>query len=318
MKIQKVYSTTDVHVAGEAFRIIKDLPFFHYQSLEQLNEQIQEEFLESIHLLLNEPRGSANLNGCLVVPPVSQEADVAVLFFNYNGMVPLHYGGIIAVITTLLECGHLQPRMPNEYKFETLSGVISVTAIMEKDEVISVVIKSGPCQVVQTNIPLSYLHLDTRFSLVQANQLYAVFEKRDISTEIHVEKLSELKRWGKTVLQALESIIPVKGVILMDDSHLGDGQIKTITFDENEYIVRSPGFESTMVCYTCLLAKGGVLKMKSPLVNKSIFDSYLTIQAANQTENGHHFILSTRGFITGMQTFVLDPTDPFPSGFLLK
>ncbi|NGY80614.1 proline racemase family protein (plasmid) [Bacillus megaterium] len=318
MKIQKVYSTTDVHVAGEAFRIIKDLPFFHHQSLEQLNEQLQEEFLESIHLLLNEPRGFASLNGCLVVPPVSQEADAAVLFFNYNGKLPLHYGGIVAVITTLLECGHLHPKTSSEYKIETLSGVISATAIMEKDEVISVVIESGPCQLVQTNIPLSYLHLDTSFSLVQANQLYAVFEKRDISEEIHVEKLSELKRWGQTILQALESIIPVKGVILMDDSHLKDGQIKTITFDENGYIVRSPGFESTMACYTSLLTNDGVLNMKSALINKSIFDSYLTIQASNQTENEFHFIVSTRGFITGMQTFVLDPTDPFPSGFLLK
>jgi proline racemase len=318
MKIQKVYSTTDVHVAGEAFRIIKDLPFFHYQSLEQLNEQLQEEFLESIQLLLNEPRGFASLNGCLVVPPVSQEADVAVLFFNYNGKLPLHYGGIVAVITALLECGHLHQRTSSEYKIETLSGIISATAIMEKNEVISVMIESEPCQLVQKDIPLTYLHLDTSFSLVQANQLYAVFEKRDISADIHVEKLSELKRWGQTVLQALESIIPVKGVILMDDFHLEDGQIKTITFDENEYIVRSPGVESTMACYTCLLANGRVLNMKSPLINKCIFDSYLTIQAVNQTENGSHFIVSTRGFITGMQTFVLDPTDPFPSGFLLK
>jgi proline racemase len=317
MKIQKVYSTTDVHVAGEAFRVIKDAPFIHYQNLEQLNEQLPQVFAEEINLLLNEPRGFAGLNGCLIVPPISGEADAAVLFFNHGGTVPIHYGGIVAVITTLLECGQLQPRESSEYKIETVSGVISVTAIMERDEVVSVMIESEPCQVVQTNIPLSNPHLNTQFSLVQAGQLYAVFEKSDISAEIRVEELTELKRWSQTVLQDLESKIPVKGAILMDDSHLEEGRIKTITFREDQYIVRSPGFESTMASYTNLLSKGG-LDMESTFVNESIFNSSLTVQVAEQTEIGYRFNLTSRGFITGMQLFVLDPTDPLPAGFLLK
>ncbi|MED4730578.1 proline racemase family protein [Aneurinibacillus migulanus] len=316
MKIQKVYSTTDVHVAGEAFRIIKDVPFIHYESLEQLNKQLPHVFAEEISLLLKEPRGFAGLNGCLVVSPINQEADAAVLFFNHEGTALLHYGGIVAVITALLECGHLQPRASNEYKIETVSGVISAAAIMEKDEVVSVSVESEPCQVIQTNIPLSYLHLHTQFSLVQADQLYAVFEKRDDFVEICVEELSELRSWGKTVLQALRSKTPIKGAILMDDSHLEERQIKTITFREDRYIVRSPGFGSTMACYTHLLSKDG-LYMEAPFVNKSIFDSSLTVQAAKQTESGYTFTLASRGFITGMQNLVLDPTDPFPAGFLL-
>ncbi|WP_299091441.1 proline racemase family protein [uncultured Metabacillus sp.] len=317
MKIQKLYSTTDVHVAGEAFRIIKNVPFIHYQSLEQLNEQFLNVFAEEFNLLLNEPRGFAGINGCLVVPPISPEADAAVLFFNHEGTVPLHYGGIVALTTALLECGHLQPRSSSKYKIETICGLISVTAIMERDEVVLVVIESEACQLIQTNVPLSHPHLKADFSLVQVDQLYAVFEKREIFTEIRIKELSELKRWGQTVLQTLKSDIPVKGLILMDDSHLEEGRIKTITFREDNYIVRSPGFGSTMACYTSLLSKGG-LDMEPPFVNESIFDSYLTIHSVNQTESGYQFTLTSRGFITGMQTFVLDPTDPLPAGFLLK
>ncbi|WP_078410651.1 proline racemase family protein [Priestia abyssalis] len=317
MKIQKIYSTTDVHVAGEAFRIIKDVPFIHYQNLEQLNEQFPHVFAEEINLLLNEPRGFAGLNGCLVVPPISQEADAAVLFFNHEGTVPLHYGGIVAVMTALLECGQLQPRASSEYKVETVSGLISVTAIMEKEEVVSVVLESEPCQLVQTNVTLSHPHLNTPFSLVQADQLYAVFEKCKISAEIRVEELSELKRWGQTVLHALKPALPVKGAILMDDSHLEEGRMKTVTFREDQYIVRSPGFGSTMACYASLLSKGE-LHMEPPFINESIFDSSLTVQAVKQTESGYQFTVASRGFITGMQTFVLDPTDPLSAGFLLK
>jgi proline racemase len=317
MRIQKVYSTTDVHVAGEAFRIIKDAPFIHYQNLEQLNKQIPIVFAEEINLLLNEPRGFAGLTGCLVVPPISREAEVAVLFFNHERTVPLHYGGIVAVITALLECGQLQPRESSEYKIETINGLIPVTAIMEMDEVVSVMLESEPCQVIQTNVPLSHPHLKTQFSLVQADQLYAVFEKRDIPAEIHVENLSELKRWGRTVFQALDSNSPVKGVILMDDSTLEEGRIKTITFREDQYILRSPGFDSTVACYTSLLSRSG-MSMEQPFVNESIFDSRLKVQLTKQTESEFQFTFTSRGFITGMQTFVLDPTDPLPAGFLLK
>ncbi|ENQ3079144.1 proline racemase family protein [Bacillus cereus] len=317
MKIQKTYSTTDVHVAGEAFRVIKDVPFIHYQNLEQLNEQFMHVFADEIYLLLNEPRGFAGLNGCLVVRAISEEADAAVLFLNHEGTVPIHYGGIVAVITTLLECGHLQPRASNEYKIETLRGVVSVTALMEDDEVISVVIESEPCHVVETNIPLSHSNVNTQFSLVQADQLYAVFEKDDIAAEIRIEELSELKRWGQRMYQALESKFPVRGIILMDDSHVKEGRIKTITFREDQYIVRSPGFESTKACYTSLLSKGR-LYMEPPFVNESIFGSTLTVQVAKQTEDGYKFTIKSRGFITGMQMFVLDPTDPLPVGFLLK
>ncbi|MFP7486869.1 proline racemase family protein [Priestia filamentosa] len=317
MKIQKMYSTIDVHVAGEAFRIIKDVPFIHYQNLKQLNTQLAHAFAEEIKLLLNEPRGFSGLNGCLILPPINQEADAAVIFLNHEGTNPLHYGGIVAVITALLECGYLQPRASNNYKIETVSGVIPVTATIQNDEVVSVLIESEPCQVTHVNIPLPYERLNSRYSLVQADQLYAVFEKYDTSAEIRIEELSELKRWGKTVLQSLKSKTPVKSIILMDTSHLEEKRIKTITFRNDEYIVRSPGFGSTMACYTSLLSNSR-LYMEPPFVNESIFDSSLKVQFANHTENGYKFTLASRGFITGMQKFILDPTDPLPTGFLLK
>lgn len=61
-----------------------------------------------MQLLLNEPRGFIGLNGCIVVPSIHPEIDAAVLFFNHEGSIPLHYGGIVAVITMLLESGYLK------------------------------------------------------------------------------------------------------------------------------------------------------------------------------------------------------------------
>lgn len=80
MNIQKMYTAVDVHVNGEAFRVMKDVPCKYYYSLEQLNEQFSGELAEEMKLLLNEPRGFIGLNGSIVVPSIHNEVDAAVLF----------------------------------------------------------------------------------------------------------------------------------------------------------------------------------------------------------------------------------------------
>lgn len=317
MNIQQMYSAIDVHVAGEAFRVIKDVPFMYYQSLDHLHEQISCGWIDEIQLLLNEPRGFTGLKGCVVVPSMHKEVDAAVLFFNHEGTIPLHYGGIVAVVTTLLESGQLKQRKSNQYKIETLRGIFSVTANMEKSEVVSVSLESKPCYVVEENLQLSTAFGNIPYSLIQADQLYAVFEKDEFFKEIRIENISELRRWGKAVLEALPSNLSIKRVVLVDTAQIKENRIKTITFQDNEYIVRSPGFESTMVSYLSYRSKKDVYREK-PFINESIFNSFLTLQETNKVENGYTFTFTSRGFITGMQTFVLDPTDPFPVGFLLK
>ncbi len=42
------------------------------------------------------------------------------------------------------------------------------------------------------------------YSLIQADKVYAVVEKDAYSPEIHIENISELKKWGESTLQAIQ------------------------------------------------------------------------------------------------------------------
>ncbi|TKI80310.1 proline racemase, partial [Bacillus wiedmannii] len=86
---------------------------------------------------------------------------------------------------------------------------------------------------------------------------------------------------------------------------------------EDNFIVRSPGFVSTIVSYVHALFKNDYMAEKS-FINESIFNSFITVEKVKKEEKGYIFRFESRGFITGMQTFLLDSTDPFPTGFLLK
>ncbi|MDA1771804.1 proline racemase family protein [Bacillus cereus] len=313
MNIQKMYTAVDVHVNGEAFRVMKDVPCKYYYSLEQLNEQFSGELAEEMKLLLNEPRGFIGLNGCIVVPSIHNEVDAAVLFFNHEGSIPLHCGGIVAVITMLLESGYLKKRESNQYKIETLSGIFLVHAYVENDEVISVSFESKLCYMIEENLKSGNI----TYSLIQADKVYAVVEKDTYSPEICMENISELKKWGEATLQAIKKELLIKRLILIDSLNKEENHIKSITFHENNFIVRSPGFVSTIVSYVHALFKNDYMA-DQPFKNESIFNSFITVEKVKKEELGYIFRFESRGFITGMQTFLLDPTDPFPAGFLLK
>ncbi|QWH61289.1 proline racemase [Bacillus mycoides] len=313
MNIQKMYTAVDVHVNGEAFRVMKDVPCKYYYSLEQLNEQFSGELAEEMKLLLNEPRGFIGLNGCIVVPSIHNEVDAAVLFFNHEGSIPLHYGGIVAVITMLLESGYLKKRESNQYKIETLSGIFSVNAYVENDEVVSVSFESKLCYMIEENLKVGNIS----YSLIQADKVYAVVEKDTYSPEISIENISKLKKWGEATLQAIQKQSLIKRLILVDSMQKEKNHIKSITFHEDNFIVRSPGFVSTIVSYVHTLFKNDYIADK-PFKNESIFNSFITVEKVKKEELGYIFRFESRGFITGMQTFILDPTDPFPTGFLLK
>jgi proline racemase len=317
MKIQKSYTATDVHVSGEAYRIIKDGPLIHYKSIQELNGKFSLAYEEEIKFLLNEPRGFAGLMGCLVVPPFKSEADAAVIFFDHNGTIPMQYGGVVAVITALLECGQLKAKSSGEYRIETISGVIGVAATMKDDEVKLVKLKNEPCQVVQTNVPVSYLDLKTEVSIVQADHLYVIFDKAELPFEIEMEDLPVINQWGQKAIEALEGKYAFSRVILLDHSQKSEGKMKTVTFRPDRYIVRSPGFGTLAACSTYLIRNGDI-SADTTMENESIFNGKLRAKLSAQFEAGYEYSFSARGFITGMQTYVLDPSDPLFEGFLLK
>ncbi|ONK21753.1 proline racemase [Bacillus sp. VT-16-64] len=312
MKLQKMYHTTDVHVAGEVFRIIHDGPLVHYRSLQQLEEQLPATFSEEMKLLVKEPRGFAGITGCLVVPPVSEEAEVAVIFFDHEGTVPVHNAGVAAITTALLENGRLKEKQSSEYLIETVQGIVFASALMEKEQVVSVIVETGSFTLVKSDIPF----LEAMYTLVQGEHLYALFDAKEVGAVLELANLSELKEWGRQVVQKLARERAVERVVLMDWAEASKGRVKSVTFREDGWLVRSPGFGSTAACFTSLVGKGEI-RSEQRLVNESIFGSFLEANLL-QVDGDNRFRIRARGFMTGAQTFILDPTDPLPDGFLLK
>lgn len=114
----------------------------------------------------------------------------------------------------LLESGYLKKRESDQYKIETLSGIFSVHAYVEHDEVVSVSFESKLCYMVEKNLKIG----NVNYSLIQADKVYAVVEKDTYLPEISVENISELKKWGEATLEAIQKQSLIKRLILVDSS----------------------------------------------------------------------------------------------------
>src|SRR5215471_21214344 len=104
-------TTVDYHTAGEPFRIVAGgvPPLLGGSALER--RRWAAEHLDHVRrLLVNEPRGHADMYGCFVTD--STMADLGVVFFHNEGYSTACGHGTIALVTWALESGRIEAREP--------------------------------------------------------------------------------------------------------------------------------------------------------------------------------------------------------------
>ena len=122
--------TVDAHTAGESLRVI--LAGFPELPGESILDQrrFAKEWHEGLRrALMWEPRGHADMYGCLVVPSTSPRGGIGVPFMHHEVCSTLCGHGIIAVTTALLQTGVLPAREPESLvRIDTPAGLVEAWA----------------------------------------------------------------------------------------------------------------------------------------------------------------------------------------------
>ena len=77
--------------------------------------------------LMFEPRGHDMMSGSILYPPTRPDCDVAVLFIETSGCLPMCGHGTIGTITMGIENGLIQPREPGRLSIDAPAGRVDVT-----------------------------------------------------------------------------------------------------------------------------------------------------------------------------------------------
>jgi proline racemase len=321
-----IVETVDYHTAGEPFRIVTGgvEPLAGRTILDKRRDALAR-FDDVRKLLVNEPRGHADMYGCFVCGPNDDGADLGVVFFHNAGYSTACGHGTIALVTWALE-EHVLRREDGEQRVvvDVPSGRLETWAQIERGKVRSVRFRNVPAYVWGTGLSVAGLEVDVSFG----GAFYASCPERVEPAE--VPRLIELGRRIKRQLEAEHDIVhplepelrDVYGVIFWqaEEDDPSRAQRNVTVFADGE-VDRSPCGSGTSA-RLALLDASGVLARGAELLHRSIVGTEFRARVVGETSVAGIPAVITEvegsAYRTGRHTFELDPADELGTGFLLR
>src|SRR5215211_6758686 len=166
--------TIDYHTGGEPSRIVQDQPLHGTTILEKRRDAAGR--LDHLRrLLVNEPRGHADMYGCFVTEPEDDGADLGVVFFHNAGYSTACGHGTIALVTWALESGVVPVAGEETHVVvDVPSGRLETVARVRDGDVVSVRFRNVPSFVWETGVAAAGREVDVAFG----GAFYASLEER--------------------------------------------------------------------------------------------------------------------------------------------
>ena len=74
--------------------------------------------------LMFEPRGHDVMSGSILYPPTRADCDIAILFIETSGCLPMCGHGTIGTVTMAIEHGLVKPKTPGVLRLDTPAGLV--------------------------------------------------------------------------------------------------------------------------------------------------------------------------------------------------
>jgi proline racemase len=313
--------TVDYHTAGEPFRIVVggvEPP--RGRTILECRRDAAERLDHVRALLVNEPRGHADMYGCFVAPP-EPGADLGVVFFHNAGYSTACGHGTIALVTWALDEGVVERHEPEtRVVVDVPSGRLETVARVEGGKVRSVRFRNVPAFVWAEEVQAGGRTVDVAFG----GAFYASCAERVAAAEL--PRLIELGRAIKRDLEADHEIVHplepelrgVYGVVFWQDE--GENTQRNVTVFADGEVDRSPCGSGTSARLALLdrrkLPRGCELRhlsvVGSEFRGRVVGDAEVAGRPAVITE------VEGSAYRTGRAAFELDPDDPLGMGFLLR
>jgi len=118
--MKNIFSCIDGHTCGNPVRlVVKGHPPLVGKNMSEKRQHFLKEFDWIRTGLMFEPRGHDIMSGSFIYPPSNPENDIAVLFIETSGCLPMCGHGTIGTITMGIEEGLIKPKIPGFIKMET-------------------------------------------------------------------------------------------------------------------------------------------------------------------------------------------------------
>ena len=328
-------TTIDAHTEGEPLRVVvSGYPALQGETILARRRHAKAHLDHLRTALMWEPRGHADMYGCLVTAPVTPEADFGVLFLHNEGYSTMCGHGIIAVTKVVLEAGLLPLHAPEtRVRIDTPAGLVTAYARVENGHVASVYFHNVPSFVVTLDETVEVPGLGSvRYDLAFGGAFYAYVQAADVGLTCTPEDFRPLIEKGRAIKRAVMASRPIEhpfeedlnflyGTIFIGPPERDGSHSRNVCIFAEGEVDRSPTGTGVSARAAIHHARGEI-GIDEPIVIESIIGSRFTVRVTETTTFGPHAAVipevEGRAFITGRHTFCIDPDDPLRHGFILR
>lgn len=328
-------TTIDAHTAGEPLRVITSgLPDIPGDTILAKRRYAQQHLDQIRKALMWEPRGHADMYGCIITEPVTADGTLGVLFMHNEGFSTMCGHGIIGLAKVGLDTGLVAMDGDEvEIRMDTPAGRVTAFARRE-DGLVS--------QVSFDNVPSFVYALDQEvmvpglgrvgYDIAFGGAFYAFCQADDLGLDLN----------PATFRQLIEAGIKIKQTVMASTvfTHPFDAELG---FLYGVIFVGSPDDPRHHSRNVCVFADGEVdrcptgtgvsaraalhyarqeLVVGESFIVESILGTCFTGEIVDLTGFGPYEAVIPRvtgtAHITGRNEWFIDPSDPQKSGFLLR
>ena len=280
--------------------------------------------------LMFEPRGHDMMSGSILYPPTRPDCDIAILFIETSGCLPMCGHGTIGTVTMALENGLVTPKTPGVLRLDTPAGMVTAEYRMSGEYVEEVRITNVPSFLYAEGLEVECPDLGTlKLDVAYGGNFYAIVEPQQNFRDMADHSALDFIKWSPVLRQRLNekySFAHPENPEINRLSHLlwtgtptrEGAHGRNAVFYGEKAIDRSPCGTGTSARMAQLHAKGR-LKAGDEYWHESIIGSIFKGRVETEIEfQGRKAIVpSVSGWarMTGQNTIYLDERDPFVKGF---
>ena len=331
MRSKRMFTAVDSHTEGMPTRVITGGVGVIPGATMNEKRLYFIEHLDDIRLLLmNEPRGHAAMSGAILQAPTRPDADWGVVYIEVSGCLPMCGHGTIGVATVLVETGMVEVVEPvTTIRLDTPAGLVIARVAVTDGHADSVTIENVPSYSVRLDDTVEVPgYGSVPYSLAFGGNFYAMVELDAVGLPFDRERQQDILAAGLAIMAAINATDPPRHPEIdgVDHCHHVEFIAPGSTARHSRHaMVIYPGWFDRSPCGTGTSARmaelwaRGELALDQDFVNESFIGSCFTGRlVAETTVAGIPAVIPTitgRAWVTGIGQYLLDPSDPYPTGF---
>jgi proline racemase len=333
MRARRVFAAVDSHTEGMPTRVIVGgVAPIPGDTMAQRRVHFLEHLDDIRTLLVNEPRGHAAMSGAILQPSTRPDADWGVLFIEVSGCLPMCGHGTIGVATVLVETGMVAVTEPvTRIRLDTPAGLVVAEVQVLDGAARAVTIRNVPAFAVSLDREVPVPGLGTvSLDLAFGGNFYAILPIEQVGLPFdraHGPAILEAGMQIAAAINAQDEPVHPEDPTIRGCHHVQFLAPGSDARHSRHAMAVHPGWFDRSPCGTGTSARMAQLHARGQLatgaefVNESFIGTRFIGRLVEEcTVAGAPAVIpeiTGRAWVTGTAQYMLDPTDPFPAGFVL-